>query len=96
MCTSVEVLETVSWPAVSNATRGWVRSVFQPVNAGDQLYDASGAHFGPNQGLTCDGWSFSTNTKFGLAVSGDGRFQNPGFVDACDVARPIACCALLP
>lgn len=96
MCTSVEVLDTVAWPVVPSSTRGWVRPVYQPVMGA--LTDASGVvAASPTAGsLSCGGWSFATATAHGLAVSGDGRFATPGFVDTCDTARPIACCAPVP
>jgi hypothetical protein len=95
MCTSEEVLNTVQWPAVPDSARGWVRPSYQPTSF--SFLDASGV--GPqgraNGELTCGGWSFSASTLYGLAVSGDGRFVTPGLNDSCDVARPIACCALI-
>lgn len=96
MCTSVDVLDTVAWPTVPSATRGWVRPVYQPVAGG--VFDASGvlAASLSSGSLSCGGWSFATATAHGLTVSGDGRFATPGFVDACDTARPITCCAPVP
>jgi len=96
MCTSVEILETVKWPAVPRTTRGWVRPVYQTFDGG--IVDASGVQDAtPTSGaLSCSGWSSSAPSVHGLAVSGDGRFATPGTFDSCDTTRPIACCATGP
>jgi hypothetical protein len=88
MCTSEEVLNTVSWPAEPASTKGWVRPVYQPVS-----YDASGVQLADNQGaLACQGWKATGGLNRGLAVFGDGRFET----GSCDDARPIACCISTP
>jgi hypothetical protein len=90
MCSSVEILETVSWPAADPGVVGWVR----PVLIGDA--DASGRSNDANGNLSCGGWGFSSNQHVGLGVSGAGSFVTPGFNQGCGDARPIACCAALP
>jgi hypothetical protein len=88
MCTSEEVLNTIHWPNVPAATRGWVRPVYQSATA-SEVVDASGRAGSVGSGaLSCGGWGFASNTRHALAVSGDGRFVTPGFNDTCDVGPP--------
>ncbi len=88
ICTSVNILTTVDVPSASGT--GWVQpvivgsgnnSVGQPV-----AIDASGISEYP-YGLTCNGWSDSSQE--GLTVSADGKFSQ----NACSDVLPVACCA---
>ena len=73
----------------SRHARGWVRPVYVP--GGTNSLDASGAIGAP----ACGGWSFGTGLD-GLTVAGNGAFTGFGPLASCDVARPVACCALVP
>ena len=82
---SREVLETVDVPTGLSSDAAWVH----PSLLGRGFTDASGVdHGGPV--LTCEGWFKSTGG--GLTVDSDGRFEEI----SCAVARPIACCAVVP
>ena len=99
MCTSAEVVETVSVPAVT-AGFSWVRPVFQPksVSVGSttslrRAMDVSGTQTeeSTQSNLSCRGWSAALNND-GLGVDSDGRFSEV----PCEIARSVACCAQIP
>ncbi len=93
MCTSVEVLETVSLPVGLSGT-AWVRPSFQPVATGDaqeSVLDAWGRPLDRPISITCLGWSRSTNLN-GLKINATGGFET----DLCTNPNAVACCALVP
>ena len=100
MCTSEEVLNTVTVPTALSGS-AWVRPVYQPFNAEEdststvttRVLDASGRIAGSTvlRGLSCTGWSDGGGT--GLSVDGSGRFLT---TNNCDDPHPVACCALVP
>ena len=81
-CTSEEVLNTVSPPAVSEGP-AWVRPVFVPTS---QSTDASGVTVNATSTqISCEAWGNPSTT--GLVVDSSGAFN----YDQCSVARPVAC-----
>jgi len=100
MCTSEEVLDTVTLPAALSGN-AWVRPVYQPFVIRDyngtysSFLDASGriytSSFHSQRTISCAGWSAGDGT--GLSVDGSGRFLT---TNNCVDPHPIACCALVP
>ena len=88
-CSSEEVLNTVSPPAVSGGP-AWVRPVLMPYWDATTA-DASGVTASPEK-LTCEGWLLSTSSSRGLTVTSSGVFIR----ESCSASRPVACCALVP
>ncbi len=88
MCTSIEAMETVNVPSGLSGD-AWIRPVFQP--SVDSPADASGVP-GRVDHLSCAGWTASTTGTIGLGVNSNGSFTTR----QCVVARPVACCALVP
>jgi len=85
-CTSAEVLDSVSLPALSG--EAWVRGVFIGANAYEPV-EVTGLL--ENAGwLTCNYWSNPAST--GFTVSAAGKFDRM----PCSVPRSVACCTLLP
>lgn len=72
MCTSEEVLNTVSLPAGLGGP-AWVRPSFQP--GGQMVVDASGLWTNNAEHLTCKGWSDGSTFGQGLGATADGSFQ---------------------
>jgi hypothetical protein len=98
MCTSEEVLSTVTWPPLE-VGEGWVRPVFQPIGTGMSpgaaVLDASGEmRPAPSDSgaLSCGGWSSPSSSWNGMSVDEAGSFQQP----SCNVARSVACCLSTP
>ena len=94
MCTSQEVMETVTVPG-SLTGSAWVRPVFVPLGTGAVIIaarDISGVVVGSGIDLACDGWRSRSLSQRGLAVSATGSFAS----SACDQAFGVACCALVP
>jgi len=91
MCTSVEVMDTVSLPNAASDF-AWIRPVLRPIST-NKPTDASGVSTRINtlSSLSCFGWSRTTNNG-GLVVDSSGHFDDL----ACGISRPIACCALVP
>ena len=98
MCSSMEVLESVSVPSGLNGT-AWVRPSFTPVSISGGsnttvALDASGVQRAGAPGsdglLSCSGWSQSV-TASGLTLDANGRFVGRPCNDA--VGRSVACCA---
>ncbi len=95
MCTSEEVMNTVTIPSIT-AQNAWVRPAIRSIGTGGVavLADASGRDSGIQAGsdpsdLTCRGWT--DNGFQGLTVTTSG-----GFVpQVCTARRPVACCALI-
>ena len=94
MCTSEEVMSTVTMPA-GHAEAAWVRPVWAPFAYAsgsisfNRAMDASGAQ-APGE-LTCSQWS-SDVSGHGLTVSPSGALTD----QPCSDARPVACCMLIP
>jgi hypothetical protein len=88
-CTSVEVLETVTVPNLAGGD-AWVRPVLWGVRTSSHL-DQSGVA-GTNGALTCSQWSEVRQGWTGLTVNATGTFA----AGACEIARPVACCAQVP
>ncbi len=89
MCTSQEVLETVTVPTnlIGDA---WVRPSYEP--SPEVQLDASGV--ATNVILpTCGSWTASVNGPTGLTVDSVGGFRAN---QLCAVARAVACCAMVP
>jgi hypothetical protein len=100
MCNSVEVIETVNWPSLPDASFAWTHPVFAP-NVGTQTFqlDASGRAVGPslNGDLSCQAWSTNVAGYYGLTTSTmlGSNTATIGFWD-CDATRPVACCGPVP
>lgn len=103
MCTSEEVMNTVSVPTLPVVeTWAWVRPVlngpsYEGPTSAQTLYDASG--IGPANMpnsvsvlLNCVGWSTGTSGNLGLVVNQNGGFRTKG----CSTPKPVACCAVMP
>jgi hypothetical protein len=87
MCTSTEVLNTVSIPPLTG-TRAWVRPTIV-FGLGISFVDESGANSGD---LSCIGWTSSASSSaFGLSVTNIGGFSVVG--SPCSSLLPVACCA---
>ncbi|UCE85214.1 MAG: hypothetical protein JSU66_12805 [Deltaproteobacteria bacterium] len=95
MCTSVEVMETVTLPQ-GLAGEAWVRPVFQSTTTSGGGVDASGIRGSVGIELTCRGWGLASVD--GLVVDDQGRFASS--VDlasgGCETPRAVACCAASP
>ena len=89
-CSSEEVLNTVSPPAVAGGP-AWVRPVFMPYGT-SRSTDASGATAGTPRDLSCGGWRGAAPgipPIRGLTATSSGVFNS----EVCSVARPVACCS---
>ena len=97
MCTSEEVMNTVTIPTV-NGNNAWVRPSLQPIATGAGgaavVGDISGRDTGISGGsdpgdLSCRGWT--DNSFKGLTVNNTGGFSP----QPCTARRPVACCSLI-
>ena len=99
MCTSQEVLDTVTVPG-SLTGSAWVRPAFVPVSVAvyglqraiQTALDASGLTGSGPGDLNCNGWATAGSSTSGLAVSATGSFTK----SACNQTIAVACCALVP
>ena len=90
-CTSVEVMESSHVTPTLSGT-AWVRPTIEGPHG--QNFDASGIYGGYSSVLSCNGWSsVATSSDSGLTIDSQGRFNTQ--LD-CNVARSVACCALVP
>lgn len=97
MCTSEEVMNTVTIPTLT-AQNAWVRPALKPIGTGGGavLADASGSDSADGNAnslpadLTCRGWTRTDDYK-GLTVNDDGGF----LPQSCSGSRPVACCSLI-
>jgi hypothetical protein len=96
LCSSVEVMETVGGPDLTGRPRAWVRPVLV-LSTPNSAVDASGFD-GQVNAFSCVGWTFATGGNSGLTVSAEGGFfaEASAARGACDVARPVSCCAAIP
>ena len=93
VCTSVEIMDTVSVPIGLSGT-AWVRPLFVPI-ASDRisLAEASGlVDVDTPRGFTCNGWSGGIVNDRGLTVDATGRFAH----QFCGLVFSVACCAPVP
>ncbi|GAG14310.1 unnamed protein product, partial [marine sediment metagenome] len=95
MCTSNEVMETVTVP-LDLSGEAWVRPSFVPIATGDnnvRAMDNSGNYGWPSS-FTCSGWRSEVNDGYnkGLTVDATGRFVSR----RCDYVYAVACCAPVP
>ena len=87
MCTTEEVLETISPPLATG--NSWVRPVFVPHQLSGQTLDISGAGASNLGNRSCLGWSSSAPIQFGTVLQQPGRILTA----TCDSTIPVACCA---
>jgi hypothetical protein len=98
MCTSVEVMRTVSPPVLPAGSAAWVQPELVASSGATSTVDASGIT-GAISGLSCWGWKFARSTMYGLTVDHNGRFSGATETTAdtvsprCDVPKSVACCA---
>jgi len=101
MCTTVEVMGTVSPPVLPVGSAAWVQPELVASSGATSTVDASGITGAPS-GLSCWGWKFARSTMYGLTVDHDGRFAGATETAAdtvsprCDIPKSVACCAALP
>ena len=101
MCTSVEVMRTVSPPALPAGSAAWVRPELVASSGATSTVDASGIA-GTVHGLSCWGWKSAHSDRYGLTVDDDGRFSGATETTMdtvsprCDVPKSVACCAPVP
>ena len=107
MCTSKEIMDTISVPILTPDVWAYVRPSWHgtasiTIRDSDtgllvnrpNPFDESGVNPGPeslSEEATCHGWARGSSGHAGLAVSSKGAFN---FV-SCASARPVACCALV-
>ena len=86
MCTSGEILDTLSFP-MDLSGRAWIRP--SPVAPGT---DASGLSLDGDS--TCNGWT--QPEAGGVVFDGDAGSFTRLTAPNCAVARKVACCAVVP
>jgi hypothetical protein len=91
MCSSQEVLESVSLPDLAGSA--WVRPHIVGGGPGGNV-DASGIQ-GLSQTLTCESWTsnrpFASGGYQGLSINAAGGFV----AESCDEFLAVACCAVV-
>ncbi len=92
MCTSVEVMETISIPSITFGATAWVRPVFVPADSGEarDASDVSSTSTDPTTGggMSCNGWVAGVASFGGLTVDPNGAFE----VSTCNSMKRVACC----
>ena len=94
LCSSVEIMETVSTGAAIGLINGpaWVRAVPRTMTGYPSIVGASGAVRSGSFSINCGQWSSVEQGLFGLTVNESGAFR----FDTCSAPRDVACCALGP
>ena len=92
ICTTEEVVKTVTFPAVTSSPSNpgpsaWVAPTAIAGRGSSVGFDITTGHQTNTQGLTCGGWSSTGLT--GLTVNDRGQF----FVSPCSSSLKVACCA---
>ena len=98
VCSSLEAIRTAELPTIASVDWAWITASLQPAVPGSTAApgqtigtDASGVTRDPNT-FSCRGWKTAIGADFGLGISPSGKFDEL----TCDIARPVACCALIP
>jgi hypothetical protein len=101
MCNSIEVQETVNWPALPFGTGvAWMHPVFVPNPGSTDDRDASGLTDPTPGDLSCQGWTSTASNEVGLALMSKVLNFPAGnalpTVRSCDTSVSVACCGPAP
>ena len=89
ICSQEEVAATTALPTLITG-KAWIHAFHATSGAGNVLFAVA---ISPSSTSSCSSWQWGGSNAKGSTVDG----STGGYaVSQCDVARPIACCALVP